>query len=114
MMSPSAIAVALTLATLHAKLRMLPKREKMDAAMLMNRWTEAAWMVHRLMPTLQMQHLKFPDDWRRQWTVLDESFAPMVQSLSNHLGKKIGDAMVEFVNTKFPFGVDSFNPPAAD
>jgi hypothetical protein len=84
-----------------------PTRGDDQAAMLLNRWCEVAWMIHRLMPTLQLVGYPFPEDWRNKWRVLDESFVPIVQSLSTQLGKPIGDAMVDFVHAKFPFGVDT-------
>lgn len=85
-----------------------PSPNEHDAAMIMNRWVEVAWLVHRLVPTLQHSQFRFPQDWRERWTVLDQSFEPMVQSLSTQLGKGIGNAMVEFVNAKFPFNADAF------
>lgn len=91
-------------------LSMLPQPGTSGAAMLMNRWVEVAWMAHRLFPTLQLAATPFPDEWRMQWKVLDESFVPIVQALSSELDKKIGDAMVDFVTTKFPFSVDSVCP----
>jgi hypothetical protein len=88
-------------------LSITPTPKEKDAAMLFNRWVEIAWMVHRLMPTLQFQGLRFPSEWQSKWQVLDESFVPMVTSLSTQLGKKIGDAMFEFVTRKFPFTATS-------
>ena len=78
--------------------------------MLMNRWVEVAWMAHRLFPTLQLPATLFTEEWRSKWKVLDESFVAIVQALSTELNKKIGDAMVDFVTTKFPFTAVSVCP----
>jgi len=88
-------------------LAMVPRPREFEVAMFMNRWVEVAWMVHRLMPTLQLPAHCFSAQWNDKWRVLDESFVPAVQALSSQLKKKIGGAMVEFVTKKFPFDASS-------
>ena len=41
---------------------------------------------------------------------MDNSFDVAVESLASDVGKKIGIAMVEFVNAKFPFNENSMFP----
>ena len=60
-------------------------------------------MAHRLLPFVQPKSLPLSDQWREKWTVVDQSFRLIVESLTKQLEKKIGAVMVEFVETKFPF-----------
>jgi hypothetical protein len=80
-----------------------PRFDKDSAAMFMNRYSEVAWMAHRLLPLVQPPGAMLPASWAAKWGVIDESFEICVHSLTAQLGKKIGDAMVELVKTKFPF-----------
>lgn len=84
-------------------LPVLPKFEEMPFTMFMNRFSEVGWMLHRLIPLLQVAEAPLSDGWRDKWQVLDESFAQTVESLTQQLGKAIGAAVVELVKVKFPF-----------
>ncbi|MBW8365339.1 MAG: hypothetical protein K0M39_12380 [Rhizobium sp.] len=91
-------------------LPVLPKFNEMSFAMFMNRYSEVAWMLHRLIPVLQVAEVPFSEAWREKWQILDESFEQTVNSLSEQLGKAIGAAIVEFVKAKFPFNGKSTFP----
>lgn len=91
-------------------LPVLPKFNEMSFAMFMNRYSEVAWMLHRLIPMLQVAEAPLSDTWREKWQILDESFEQTVNSLTEQLGKAIGAAIVEFVKTKFPFSGKSTFP----
>lgn len=90
-------------------LPVLPRFEEMQFALFMNRYCEIGWMTHRLVPALQPPGVLLSDAWMDKWRVLDDSFEITVNSLTQ-LGKKIGAAIVEFVNTKFPFNEQSIFP----
>jgi len=70
-------------------------------AMMMNRFNEATWLFHRLLPNLQHGN-GFGEEWSQRWRVLDDSFWQMQESLGS-MGKKIGRAFVTFIDKKFPF-----------
>jgi hypothetical protein len=54
-------------------------------------------------------------EWTRKWKVLDDSFRQMLESLSN-LGKKIADAFIEMMDSKFKFdpSLHYFDPGKGD
>ncbi|MEQ1916260.1 MAG: hypothetical protein ABL856_06005, partial [Gallionella sp.] len=87
-------------------LAFVPKFNELYLAMFMNRINEISWMQLRTLPSLQPEPLSFGDDWTVKWKVLDESFKAAVESLGTQLGKKISPAIIELVETKFPFGPD--------
>ena len=87
-------------------LHLLPRYEESAWVLYMCRFTEIAWMLHRLLPTLQPIDHPFGDAWAHKWRVLDQSFAECVSGLSEQLGKPIGNAHVELVEMKFPFSPD--------
>lgn len=91
-------------------LAVLPRFVARDFAIYMNRFCEISWMVHRLLPLLQPPSAELPDTWHAKWSIVDESFRILVQSLTEDTGKKIGAAMVEFVTCKFPFSAKSTFP----
>lgn len=91
-------------------LPVLPKFDERSFAMFMNRYSEIAWMLHRLISMLQLTEAPLSDMWREKWQVLDESFEQTVNSLTKQLGKAIGAAIVEFVKIKFPFNSKSTFP----
>lgn len=90
-----------------APLPVLPKYKEAPLSMFMNRFSEVAWMTHRLIPLIQPPGVAFPAKWAEKWNVLDESFRTTVASLTEQLGKPIGAAMVAFVVAKFPFNAQS-------
>jgi hypothetical protein len=88
-------------------LPILPKYNPDHFGMFMNRHCEIGWMVHRLLPLAQMGYAPLPSAWKEKWQTLDTSFFITSEALSKQLDKKIGDAIVELVKTKFPFSADS-------
>ncbi len=91
-------------------LTVVPKFSEKAFALFMNRFCEVGWILHRLIPTLQPPDAPLSDAWREKWQILDDSFAQTVHSLTKQLGKAIGAAIVELVNTKFPFNDRSVFP----
>jgi len=91
-------------------LAVLPRFVERDFAIFMNRFCEISWMIHRLLPLLQPPSTELPDAWQAKWSIVDDSFRIIVQSLTDENAKKIGAAMVEFVTTKFPFSAKSTFP----
>lgn len=91
-------------------LHVLPKFLAGTYALFMNRFTEVAWAVHRLLPAVQLPEAPMPNDWAGRWTVVDESFEIAVRSLSQDLGKKVGDAYANFIQSKFPFNPGTVFP----
>lgn len=83
----------------------VPRYNELALSMFMNRINEISWMLLllRILPSLQPGPLSFGDGWAKKWTVLDESFKAAVESLGTELGKKIAPAIIELVETKFPF-----------
>lgn len=78
----------------------IPKESSM--AMYMNRSSEIGWLILRLLSYLQPVEKAFGERWRDKGQILDDSFKYMEQGLSQ-LGKKIADAFIYFVETKFHF-----------
>jgi hypothetical protein len=91
-------------------LPVLPHFNEMHFGMFMNRACEIGWMIHRLIPTLQLTGLPLPDSWKEKWQILDCSFEQCVNALTKHCEKPIGAAIVELVNKKFPFNENSLFP----
>ena len=81
----------------------LPQWKEQSFALFMNRFTEVCWTIHRLIPMMQPPGVLMPDDWAARWKVVDDSHELAVVALSADLGKKIGNAFKELVDTKFPF-----------
>lgn len=92
------------------KLPIFPQFRERDFAMFMNRYCEIAWMTHRLIPLVQPPAIPFDQLWKEKWNVIDESFGVVSSSLTRENGKAIGAAIVEYVNTKFPFSASSTFP----
>lgn len=91
-------------------LPVVPEFNEMQFALFMNRYLEIGWMVHRLIPLMQPPGLPFIEGWPEKWLVIDESFQSSTAALTEELGKKIGEAIVEFVIKKFPFNSASTFP----
>jgi hypothetical protein len=83
-----------------------PAQDEPQETMYMNRAAEVGWMLLRTLPMLQLTPQAFGSEWARRWGVLDESFRYTVEALGR-LGKPIGYAVVELVDTKFPFTPDT-------
>jgi hypothetical protein len=94
----------------QAPLPVLPVFQEHAFAMFMNRYCEIAWLNHRLLPLVQPAEAPLGQPWEEKWHIIDESFETMVNSLTEQLEKKIGEAFVEFVNSKFPFDAKSSFP----
>jgi hypothetical protein len=92
------------------RLPVFPTFREKDFAMFMNRYCEIAWMTHRLIPLVQPPGIPFDRQWKEKWRLIDESFGIIASSLTKEKGKAIGAAIVEYVNTKFPFIGDSEFP----
>lgn len=84
-------------------LEVIPVFSENKVSLYMNRYLETAWLLHRLMPSLQPAGVGFSSEWLRKWQLLDESFMVAVMSLTKQLGKPIGEAFCIFVASKFPF-----------
>jgi hypothetical protein len=93
----------------------LPVYSEKTHAIYVNRYCEIGWMTHRLLPLVQASGCSYPEEWAKKWATLDECFETSVERLTSQLGKPIGEAIVEFVQTKFPFDAGSSFPedPAA-
>jgi hypothetical protein len=76
--------------------------DEANDVMYVNRSNETNWMILRLLPYMRRADTPDNAEWTRKWKVLDESFRQMLESLSS-LGKKIGDAFIEMMDTKFKF-----------
>ncbi|MCH7225119.1 hypothetical protein [Haloferula sp. A504] len=79
-----------------------PKPRNDSIGMFMNRMCEVAWMLHRTLPILQLSDRRFDSSWEQKWTLLDENFLAMEQSLAD-LGKEIGNVLIRFIEEKLPF-----------
>lgn len=88
-------------------LHFLPRFDESSFAPFMNRYLETMWLVHRLLPFVRPPNGPLPEDWRDNWTILDESLETCAFSLTAQFDKPIGRAIVEFVKAKFPFDATS-------
>ncbi len=91
-------------------LPLVPKFEERAYALFMNRYCEIAWMVHRLVPMIQPEGIPFRESWKKKWKIIDDSFRYIVESLTKEKKLPIGVAIVEFVDSKFPFTENSSFP----
>ena len=91
-------------------LQILPKFVPETFALFMNRFVEVCWALHRVLPAIQPPDVPLPKEWADRWTLVDESFEIAVRSLSNELGKGVGDAYAEFIKVKFPFNAGAVFP----
>lgn len=94
----------------HAPLAIVPKFREQPAALFMNRFCEVAWMVHRLLPLIQLAAQPLSQTWGEKWRVVDSSFDLLVTSLAKDLNKPAFTAVRDFVTTKFPFSERSYFP----
>lgn len=76
-------------------------------AMYINRASEIGWLFLRTFPFLQLEPNAFGKEWREKWTVLDDSFRIMIQSLEK-IGKKIGHVFPILINARFTFPDDLY------
>lgn len=77
-----------------------------SVGMYMNRSSEIDWMIFRTLPFLQLSSGAFGEEWARKWRILDESFKTAIEELG-HMKKKIAWAIIEVVNRKFNFSLES-------
>jgi hypothetical protein len=91
-------------------LPLTPKFEERAFALFMNRFCEIAWMMHRLLPMIQPKEWQFAEDWKEKWRIIDDSFKYLVRSLTSENKLPVGSAVVEFVETKFPFNENTGFP----
>lgn len=91
-------------------LPIVPKFEERAFVLFMNRFSEISWMMHRLLPMIQPEKPQFGDDWKGKWKIVDDSFKHLVNSLTTENKLPVGAAVVEFVESKFPFNEDSGFP----
>jgi hypothetical protein len=91
-------------------LPLTPKFEERAFALFMNRFCEICWMFHRLLPMVQPSDPQFGKDWKEKWRIIDDSFKHIVSSLTVENRLPVGAAVVEFVESKFPFNEDSSFP----
>jgi hypothetical protein len=92
-------------------LHFLPRFEENAFAPFVNRYLETMWMVHRLFPFIRPRTAPLPDDWRDRWNIIDDALERCAFSLTAQFAKPIGQAVVEFVKTKFPFDATSSLDP---
>jgi len=90
-------------------LPILPTFSLDGATMYVNRYAEVAWMLHRLLPLLQLRPFSLSKNWAEKWQALDSSFMNFSKSMAN-IGKPIGLAIIELVTKKFPFDANSHFP----
>jgi hypothetical protein len=91
-------------------LAVVPRYVEVRAALFMNRFCEVAWMVHRLLPLMQLPRNAFSTEWGARWRVVDDCFDHMIASLAESLQKPAFAAVREFVRIKFQFNASSRFP----
>lgn len=94
----------------RAPLAALPRFEERAWAIFSNRAIEVSWMLLRLLPNIQPDEARFDQAWIEKWEILDLSYREMVSALTEQMGKRIGAALVELVDKKFPFTARSAFP----
>ena len=90
-------------------LPILPTHSDDGTTMYVNRYAEVSWMLHRLMPLLQLPQHSLSTAWAEKWQALDNSFLQFSKGMEG-IGKPIGPAIIEFVTTKFPYDASSRYP----
>ena len=80
----------------------LPSPQEKAAAMYVNRVGEISWMLHRILPYLQLSPNCFGKRWAERWSILDESLSYYVSYAADH-GDRIACAITDFVHSKFRF-----------
>lgn len=90
----------------HQPLYLVNTNDESLSALYMNRFYDAGWMFHRLLPNLQGDTLQFDCEWKYRWDILDHSFWMMQDGLAG-IGKPIGSAIVNFIDKRFPFNTNT-------
>ena len=85
----------------------VPIFDETSFGLFVNRYNEVGWMLHRLLPLVQPPGILFSDEWKADWRVIDDGFREVIAAMSVELKKPVGDAVIEFVDTKFPFKPDT-------
>jgi len=88
-------------------LSVVPTLTEDRVAIFMNRHTEVCWLVHRMMPLMQVDTLRFQTGWGSEWSSIDDGFDHMLAEFTRQLKKTVGDSFREFVKAKFPFDIKS-------
>jgi len=91
-------------------LTVYPKYQQLPATMYGNRVCEVAWMAHRLLPLLQHSAMRFSDEWDDKWRALDRRFRDIVRHSADQQELKVGLAVIELLETKFPFSESTLYP----
>jgi hypothetical protein len=91
-------------------LHLIPSFNSKQFTLFVCRYNEIGWMICRMLPLIQTSQLPLSIEWKKKWLIVDDSFRLMVESLSVDQGKKIGAAMLEFVEAKFPFNENTLFP----
>jgi hypothetical protein len=76
--------------------------DETNDVMYVNRSNETNWIILRLLPYMRRADTPDNAEWTRKWKVLDESFRQIIESLGR-LGKKIAEAFIEMMDSKFKF-----------
>lgn len=87
-----------------------PLYNESSVAMYTNRFSEIAWMAHRLLPLLQHSAIVFPETWKEKWRKLDNIFMMQVQHFSEQQKISVGLAVIELVSKKFDYNETSCYP----
>ena len=87
-------------------LSIAPKPKEASVNMLMNRFSEVGWMLHRTLPIMQLSSRKFDSVWREKWKLLDQNFRLVSQGLAD-MEKDIGSTFIRFIDVKFPFNEEA-------
>ncbi|MDP9178972.1 MAG: hypothetical protein M3O61_14940 [Gemmatimonadota bacterium] len=75
------------------------------AAMFVNRFEEAAWMMLRTLPFLQLSPSMFGDEWSKRWQVLNESLLESTKSRPQP-ASLFAELVIKLVDAKFSFVPD--------
>lgn len=92
------------------RLAVFPEYKALPSINYATRTCEITWMTHRLVPLLQHSTLRFPDEWRLKWDLLDEAIETAVRHFADQQEQKVSLAIVELVNSKFPFSARTAYP----
>jgi hypothetical protein len=91
-------------------LAIVPLLNEHEMALFMNRYCEVAWMVHRLLPLLQLPGWLLPTSWKSKWRALDQCFNHLQKSLADDLKKPAFEAVRSLILAKFDYNENSYFP----
>ncbi|MBY0355496.1 MAG: hypothetical protein K2Q12_07170 [Rickettsiales bacterium] len=84
-------------------LNYMPHPNETNEGMFINRFTEIAWFVHRLLCFIQTKPYEFSQSQQVKWELLDSSFERIIFSTHQQLDKDFPLAYIEATKTKFAF-----------